>query len=159
MYYGSGTAIFCNQILLLVAKSRSLCRDPWRASLKRCCVHVQYLTLSDSFPYFGMPHGATEYRWRGEMAEDLSFHAFSGPTAATSKNRSLSNSLSSSLNTSYWQLAMDQRRKTKQETINSNQIKDANSVTTSHQILPIPMLTLGVSDGLMRRGDLYMRNF
>lgn len=59
---------------------------------------------------------------------------------------------------------MISRRKTKQQKLNnkkkqSNQTVDVNGFAASHQTLPIPMPTLGVSDGLMRRGDLYVRNF
>ena len=97
MYCDSGAAIFKNQILLLVDKYRSLYRDPWAARLKRCCVQILCLTLL----LLSLLWNATRRDWI-KMAKgdgfDHSFHAFPGPTAATSKNRSLSKILSSLLN-------------------------------------------------------------
>jgi hypothetical protein len=124
--------------------------DP--ASLKRPCNHV------------------TESLWplplwtvlRRELTPDegswlKTYHPrhSSGPPASTTRKDFCHKFEILKFNSQFWQRTMKWEGKRKR----SNQTKNASSYVASHQNLPTTMPALGVSDGLMGRGDLNMGNF
>lgn len=100
------------------------------------------------------PQAWTNSRW-GELAKGLPSQAFLWPSCVDHKERLLSQVRDSKIQFPILATYKEWQGKRKQ----SNQTINTNSYVASHQSLPTRMLTLGVSDGLMRRGDLNMRNF